>query len=64
MNNKEQLLKEIEDVPEDKIHEVIDFVRFLKVQQREEELGITLVSEPSLATDWDKPEEDEAWSDL
>ncbi len=64
MNNKEQLLKEIEDVPEEKIREVIDFVRFLKAQQREEVLGITLVSEPSLAADWNKPEEDDAWSDL
>lgn len=64
MNNKKLLLKEIEEVPEDKIQEVIDFVRFLKAQKREEELGITLVSEPSLAGDWDKPEEDEAWSDL
>ena len=64
MNNKEQLLKEIEDVPEGKIQEVIDFIRFLKARQREEEFGITLVSEPSLASDWDKPEEDEAWNDL
>ncbi|MGM0377474.1 MAG: DUF2281 domain-containing protein [Bacteroidota bacterium] len=64
MNNKELLLKEIEDVPEGKIQEVIDFVRFLKAKQREEEFGITLVSEPFLASDWDKPEEDEAWSDL
>jgi hypothetical protein len=64
MNNKEQLLKEIEDVPEEKIQEIIDFVRFLKAKQREEEFGITLVSEPSLARDWNKPEEDEAWSDL
>lgn len=64
MNNKEQLLKEIEEVSEDKIQEIIKFVRFLKAQQREEELGIMLVSEPSLATDWNKPEEDEAWSDL
>lgn len=64
MNNKEQLLKEIEEVSEDKIQEIIKFVRFLKAQEREEELGIMLVSEPSLATDWNKPEEDEAWSDL
>lgn len=64
MNNKELLLKEIEDVPEGKIQEVIDFVRFLKAKQREEEFGITLVSEPFLASDWDKPEEDEVWSDL
>ncbi len=64
MNNKELLLNEIEGVPEGKIQEVINFVRFLKAQQREEEFGITLISEPSLASDWDKPEEDEAWSDL
>ena len=43
---------------------MIDFVRFLKAQQREEVLGITLVSEPSLAADWNKPEEDDALSDL
>ena len=64
MNNKELLLSEIEGIPEDKIQEVIDFVRFLKAKQREEEFGITLVSEPSLASEWNKPEEDEAWSDL
>lgn len=64
MNNKDVLLKEIEEIPEEKLQEVIDFVRFLKSRQREEELEITLLSEPSLAKDWMKPEEDAAWSDL
>lgn len=64
MSNKEVLIKEIEELPEEKLQEVIDFVRSLKSHQREEELGITLVSEPSLAKDWLKEEEDRAWDDL
>jgi len=64
MSNKDLLLKEIEELSDDKLREVIDFVRFLKSRGREENLGITYVSEPSLAKDWNRPEEDEAWSDL
>lgn len=64
MSNKDVLLKEIEEIPEDKLQEIIDFVRFLKSRQREADLEITLVSEPSLAKDWMKPEEDTAWNDL
>lgn len=64
MSNRDLLVKEIKELPDDKLQEVIDFVQFLKSKQRDEEMGITLVSEPSLATDWNKPEEDEAWSDL
>jgi predicted DNA-binding protein len=30
----------------------------------EKEIAITLMSEPALAKDWMRPEEDEAWSDL
>lgn len=64
MSNKDVLLKEIEEIPEEKLQEVIDFVRFLKSRQLEGELEVTLLSEPSLAKDWMKPEEDAAWSDL
>lgn len=64
MSQKEVLIKEIEELPEEKLQEIIDFVRFLKSRQREEELGAALVSEPSLAKDWVKPEEEDAWSDL
>lgn len=64
MSNKDVLLKEIEEIPEEKLQEVIDFVRFLKSRQLEEELEVTFLSEPSLAKDWAKPEEDVAWSDL
>lgn len=64
MNDKKLLLKEVEELSDEKLREVIDFVQFLKSKQRDEKMDITLVSEPSLATDWNKPEEDEAWSDL
>jgi len=64
MSNKDILIQEIEEIPDEKLQEIIDFVRFIKSRQQEEEMGVTLVSEPSLAKDWMKPEEDAAWSDL
>lgn len=64
MSRKNVLIREIEDISEDKLQEVIDFVRLLKLSRQEEELETTLLSEASLAKDWMKPEEDAAWSDL
>jgi len=64
MSNRDLLVKEIEDLTDDKLQEVIDFVQFLKYKQRDKEMGITYVSEPALAKEWNKPEEDEAWIDL
>ena len=64
MNNKDLLLKEIEELSDDKLREVIDFVRFLKLQGREETLGLMLLSKSSLAETWDNPIDDEVWSDL
>lgn len=64
MSNRDLLVKEIEELTDDKLQVVIDFVQFLKSKQRDEEMGITYVSEPALAKDWNKPEEDEAWSEL
>ncbi|MEX0773444.1 MAG: hypothetical protein WEB89_06465 [Balneolales bacterium] len=64
MDNKEVLLKEIEEISDEKFQEVIDFIRFIKSRQKEEKLEVTLLSQPSLAKDWMKPEEDEAWRDL
>ena len=63
MSDKELLKQEIEKLPDHKAAEVLDYVRFL-ITQENEILSSTLVSEPSLATDWLTPEEDEAWKDL
>ena len=64
MNKKELIVKEIEQVPEPLLEEVLDFVRFLKTKGVREKLEITLLSELSLKKDWLRPEEDEAWQDL
>ncbi|MEW6492353.1 MAG: DUF2281 domain-containing protein [Cyanobacteriota bacterium] len=62
---KEQLIKEIEKTPDSTLKEVLDFLLFLKSRElQQEQLEISLLSEPSLAEDWLTPEEDEAWQHL
>lgn len=64
MNKKELIAKEIEQVPESLLEEVLDFVRFLKNKGMQEKLETGLLSEACLKRDWLRPEEDEAWGDL
>lgn len=64
MSIKELILKEIEQVPEPWLEEILHFVRFLKSKHLEEKLETSLLSESSLSKDWLRPEEDEAWRDL
>ena len=64
MSKKELLIREIEQVPEPFLDEVLDFVHFLKTKIIREKLDITIVSESSLKKDWLRPEEDEAWRSL
>jgi len=64
MSTKEQLISEIEQVPEPLLVEVLDFVYFLKAKTAREKLDVTIMSESSLSKDWLKPEEDQAWQDL
>jgi Protein of unknown function (DUF2281) len=64
MNRKQLIAKEIEQVPEPLLEEVLDFVRFLKSKRTKETKEIILLSESSLKKDWVRPEEDEAWQDL
>jgi hypothetical protein len=64
MNTKEELMSEIEKTPEPFLSEVLDFVHFLRAKACREKLDITVMSESSLAKDWLKQEEDEAWQSL
>ena len=64
MTQKDILLKEIEDIPDELLKETLDYLRFLKYKQRNEILETTLLSESSLKKDWLRPEEDEAWKNL
>ena len=64
MTKKDQLLSEIEEIPEPLLMEVLDFIRFLKTKITKEALETAIASESSLKKDWLKPEEDEAWQNL
>ena len=61
MTKKEILLREIEQVPEPLLDEVLDFIHFLKVKVIREQKDTAIASESSLKKDWLKPEEDKAW---
>ncbi len=64
-NIKDELLQEIEKTPDSTLKEVLDFLLFIKFREfSQEQLEISLLSEPSLAEDWLTPEEDEAWQHL
>lgn len=67
MNNtiRNQLLKEIEETSDSTLKEVLEFLLFIKSRKlQQEQLEISLLSEPSLAEEWSTPEEDEAWQHL
>ena len=64
MGKIELLIKEIEQVPESLLEEVLDFVHFLKAKVIKERLDTAIASESSLKKDWLRPEEDEAWQNL
>jgi hypothetical protein len=64
MNTKEAIAHEIEQVPEQLLDRVLEFLISLKSQYQQEKLEITIMSESSLAKDWLSPEEDKAWQDL
>jgi len=64
MSNKDAVIKEIEQIPEPFLEEVLDFVHFLKAKITKERLDTAIASESALKKDWLKPEEDEAWQSL
>lgn len=61
---QDAIRKEIDQAPEPLLREVLDFVHFLKSKLVRERFESTMASEPSLARDWLRPEEDAAWQDL
>ena len=64
MDSKEIILKEIEQMPDTLLEEILDFIKFLKMKAAQEKLETAIQSESSLKKDWLLPEEDEAWQDL
>jgi hypothetical protein len=64
MTNRTVLLQEIENLPSSCLGEVINFVAWIKQRKLSNIPETVLLSESSLAKDWDTPEEDEAWARL
>jgi hypothetical protein len=65
MNAKEQIIREIAQIPEPLLEKILDFIQFLKHKQlSQEKLETALLSESSLKKDWLTPEEDETWQHL
>ncbi len=63
MTKVSALVKELEQIPDPLIDEVMNFVQFIKYKHSEA-LENALLSEKSLAKDWLTEEEDKAWQDL
>jgi hypothetical protein len=61
---KDIIIEELKDVPDEFADEVIRFIRVMKSRTKQKKIETHLASEDSLAKDWLKPEEDEAWKDL
>ncbi|MBU0694740.1 MAG: DUF2281 domain-containing protein [Candidatus Omnitrophica bacterium] len=64
MKTKELIFKEIKNLPEFYLGELLDFIRFLETKVVGQKKEVTIASELSLKKDWLRPEEDEAWKDL
>jgi len=68
MINKDILVKKIENLPSNLLKEVADFIDFIEFKEKKKNdlkvSNITLASEKSLAKDWLRQEEEEAWKGL
>jgi hypothetical protein len=64
MSAKEKLIHEMENLPEETLKEVLDFLRFLREKRNENGMENAKASEGVLARDWLTAEEDQAWGNL
>lgn len=62
---KEKILEVIDELPEELLSEIVDFIGYLKTKKTDKKYeDITLASEEILSKDWLKQEEEEAWIHL
>ena len=61
----QQVEERLQHLSSEQLASVLDFVSYLADRRLSSEaLSTMLASEPVLRRDWDRPEEDAAWSDL
>lgn len=64
MTIKDKLIEELETLPEAMVAELLEHARVLRQGNGSGARETALAAEQSLARDWLRPEEDEAWNDL
>jgi hypothetical protein len=64
MTAKEAIVKAVEDLPEDCLDDLAQYVETLHRRAALRAAPTALASEAVLAKDWLTPEEDDAWRDL
>jgi len=61
MSKKDTVITEINQLPEEIMDDILDYIKFLKGKLNMETM---IMSESSLKKDWLRSEEDEAWQNL
>ncbi len=63
MSQKDAVLKEVDEIPEPLLGELLDFIKTLKLRAAIQRSETVVASQSTLAKDWLSSEEDEAWRD-
>lgn len=61
MGTAQIIEKELRNIPEIYLREILDFVRFLEAKAIEEKRQMAIASESALKKDWLHPVEDKTW---
>jgi hypothetical protein len=64
MSNKEKIIQELEQIPDNFLEDALNFILFLKSKVTIKRMETLIVSEPTLSKDWLRPEEEAAWQNL
>lgn len=64
MTIREQIIRELLNLPESVLQELLEHAQALRRMNGREARDTALASEEALSADWLRSEEDEAWSDL
>ena len=64
MEVEDQIINELHHVPRQHYREILNFIRTVKKKPGVITNETAIASESSLAKDWQRPEEDEAWANL
>ena len=64
MTIKDKLIEELRTLPDALVAELLEHARALRQGNGKGARETALASEPSLARDWLRSDEDEAWNDL